>query len=101
MYFAGHWVPIEVMNEFFILWLVAVVIVGGLMLYRRGQAQEAPASALRGSPPFSARPQGALSINPCRLRACEARIVMCSIRSRVLLAGLAAVAGISLFGVAG
>lgn len=44
MYFAGHWVPIEVMNEFFILWLVAVVIVGGLMLYlgRRGKPKKPP-----------------------------------------------------------
>jgi LPXTG-motif cell wall-anchored protein len=35
MYFAGRWVPIELMNAFFVLWGIAAVILGGLIWWLR------------------------------------------------------------------
>jgi hypothetical protein len=50
MYFAGRWMPIELMNELWVLWLIAAVIVCGLMFYlhRRGKPKKPPKTAHSG-----------------------------------------------------
>jgi hypothetical protein len=45
MYFLGRWVPMDVMNAIFVLWLVAAVTVAVLMffLHRRGRSKKGKA----------------------------------------------------------
>ena len=40
MYFLGRWVPMDVMNAIFVLWLVAAAVLAALMffLHRRGRS---------------------------------------------------------------
>ena len=39
MYFNGRWVPMHLMNTIFILWLIASVILIGLILYLNHRAK--------------------------------------------------------------
>ena len=38
MYFAGRWVPLEVMNAFFVLWGISVVVLGTIIWWLRRKA---------------------------------------------------------------